>query len=174
MAARVRDLGGGGQATGRGNARFHSRQGSPLRRRRKRGAHANVISRSRGGRAVKIHALVDGLSRTVAFAITSGQRGEALVAADLILGLRPSRTSAADCACDSDTLRALLLTRGTCPVIPVGHRRKQLYSFDARVYQRRDLVERAPCRLRDSRRIATLLTTILLQPAPQMSASQLS
>ena len=84
-------------------------QGAPLGDGRKRGASANAIGRSRGGPTTKLHALVDGLGRLVAFIITPGQRGDAPVAADLIQALPASATLAADRAYDSDALRRLLL-----------------------------------------------------------------
>lgn len=130
-------------------------QGAPLGDGRKRGASANAIGRSRGGPTTKRHALVDGLGRLVAFIITPGQRGDAPVAADLIQALPASATLAADRAYDSDALRRLLLERGTLPVIPNGPRRKRLHPFDPEHYKRRNLVERAFCRIKDFRRVAT-------------------
>lgn len=130
-------------------------QGAPLGSGRKRGAHANAIGRSRGGRTTKLHALVDGLGRLVAFAITPGQRGDAPVAAELVHLLPASTTLAADRAYDSDPLRRLLIARGTTPVIPNGTRRKNLHPFDRTAYKRRNLVERAFCRIKDFRRVPT-------------------
>lgn len=46
----------------------------------KRGADAEAIGRSRGGRSTKIHAVVDACGRPVALQITPGQRGDAPVA----------------------------------------------------------------------------------------------
>ena len=66
-----------------------------------------------------------------------------------------SATLAADRAYDSDALRRLLLARGTEPVIPNGPRRKHLHPFNRNAYKRRNLVERAFCRLKDFRRVAT-------------------
>lgn len=130
-------------------------QGAPLGGRWQGGAHANAIGRSRGGPTTKLHALVDGLGRMVAFTITPGQRGDAPVAAELVGLLPASATLAADRAYDSDALRRLLLARGTTPVIPNGPRRKNLHPFDRTAYKRRNLVERAFCRIKDFRRVAT-------------------
>lgn len=66
-----------------------------------------------------------------------------------------SATLAADRAYDSDGLRRLLLARGTKPVIPNGPRRKNMQPFDRTAYKRRNLVERAFCRIKDFRRVAT-------------------
>ena len=98
---------------------------------------------------------MDGLGRLVAFAITPGQRGDAPVAAELVALLPASATLAADRAYDSDALRRALIARGTTPVIPNGPRRKHLHPFDRNAYKRRNLVERAFCRLKDFRRVAT-------------------
>lgn len=98
---------------------------------------------------------MDGLGRLVAFAITPGQRGDAPVAPGLITLLPASATLAADRAYDSDALRRLLIARGTTPVIPNAPYRKRLHPFDRTAYKRRNLVERAFCRLKDFRRIAT-------------------
>lgn len=95
------------------------------------------------------------MGRLVAFVITPGQRGDAPVAADLILAAPASATLAADRAYDSDALRRLLLARGTQPVIPNGPRRTRLHPFDPEPYKRRNLVERAFCRIKDFRRVAT-------------------
>ena len=77
------------------------------------------------------------------------------MAAELI-GLAPASTTlAADRAYDSDALRRMLIARGTTPVIPNAPYRKRLHPFDREAYKRRNLVERAFCRLKDFRRIAT-------------------
>ena len=99
--------------------------------------------------------MVDGQGRLVAFTITPGQRGDAPVAAQLIALLPASPMLAADRAYDSDALRGMLIARGTTPVIPNGPRRKHLHPFDRNAYKRRNLVERAFCRLKDFRRVAT-------------------
>ena len=73
----------------------------------------------------------------------------------LIAKLPPSRSLAADTAYDSDGLRQFLLERGTKPVIPNNPTRKRVHPFDRTAYRRRNLIERAFCRLKDFRRIAT-------------------
>ena len=49
----------------------------------------------------------------------------------------------------------LLLARGTLPVIPDNPRRIRCHPFDRTLYRLRNLIERAFCRLKDWRRIAT-------------------
>jgi putative transposase len=61
----------------------------------------------------------------------------------------------ADAGYDSDRLRATLIARGTLPVIPNNPTRKNIHPFDEIAYQRRNLIERVFCRLKDWRRIAT-------------------
>ena len=77
LAAGVRGTGGHRRAARRADAGLDLGQGTPLGDGRKRGASANGIGRSRGGPTTKLHALVDGLGRLVAFVITPGQRGDA-------------------------------------------------------------------------------------------------
>jgi transposase len=141
---------------GRGSpARQHHHQGAPLSRRRQRGAQAQAIGRSRGGRTTKIHAIVDGHGRPLAFALTPGQRGDAPVAPQLVAALPAGRCCVADAADDSDALRQMLQQRGTVPVIPNHPTRKRRHPFDPLAYRMRNVIERAFCRLKDWRRIAT-------------------
>jgi putative transposase len=77
-------------------------------------------------------------------------------AAPGLLGpLPPPELCAADTAYDSDGLRQFLSERGTIPVIPNNPTRKRFHPFDADAYKLRNIVERALCRLKDWRRIAT-------------------
>ena len=98
---------------------------------------------------------MDQRGRLIAFIITPGQRGDAPVAEELVAAVPPAESLAADRAYDSDALRRLLLARGTRPVIPNAPYRKRLHPFDPEAYKRRNLVERAFCRLKDFRRVAT-------------------
>lgn len=91
----------------------------------------------------------------MALAITAGQLGDAPAALDLIAAVPAPERLAADGAYDSDRLRRWLLDRGTIPVIPNGPRRVRFHPFDRNTYRRRNLVERAFCRLKDFRRVAT-------------------
>src|ERR1700719_2416422 len=58
-------------------------------------------------------------------------------------------------AYDSAELRQWLKDRGTKPVIPNRSNRKQLFSFNRRLYKERRRIENAFGRLKDFRRIAT-------------------
>jgi putative transposase len=77
------------------------------------------------------------------------------VASELIAAAPAAETLAADRAYDSDALRREIIARGMRPVIPNAPYRKRLHPFDAEAYKRRNLVERAFCRLKDFRRVAT-------------------
>src|SRR4051794_17723516 len=135
--------------------RQHHQQGASLGGRRKRGAQAQAIGRSRGGRTTKIHAIVDGCGRPIAIEVTPGQIGDIRVAVALLAGLPPGRLCAGDAAYDANGLRQFLLERGTQPVIPNNPTRKRFHPFDAQAYKQRNLIERMFCRLKDWRRIAT-------------------
>jgi transposase len=154
LATAVRHVGDRRSRRHRDDRQYHG-QGASLGSGRKRGADLQAIGRSRGGRTTKIHAVVDGCGRPLAFIITPGQRGDAPVARSLLEALPPARLCAADGAYDSDRLRLFLIERSTCPVIPNSLRRKHLHPFDRQAYKLRNLIERMFCRLKDWRRIAT-------------------
>lgn len=81
--------------------------------------------------------------------------GDVRVALALLGSLEPPQLCVADTAYDSDGLRSFLSARGTLPVIPNNPTRKRLHPFDRVLYRSRNRVERAICRLKDFRRIAT-------------------
>jgi transposase len=145
----------GRRAGRRASHRQHDRQSAPLGGRRKRGAQAQAIGRSRGGRTTKIHAVVDGQGRPLTFTLSAGERHDLPVASALVEALPAARLCVADAAYDSDAFRELLVDRGTLPVIPNHPTRKRHHPFDPALYRLRNLIERAFCRLKDWRRIAT-------------------
>lgn len=120
-----------------------------------KGADAQAIGRSRGGRTTKIHAVVDAKGRPLALEITPGQLGDVRAALALIAPLPPAKHLAADTAYDSNGLRQFLTERGTLPVIPNNPTRRRFHPFDKRAYKDRNMIERMFCRLKDWRRIAT-------------------
>jgi transposase len=135
--------------------RQHNRQGSPLRRWRKRGAQEQAIGRSRGGRTTKIHAVVDGDGRIIAFELTGGNRHDIKPAAGLLEPLPPAKSLLGDAAYDSDAFRAFLTGRSTTPVIKQNPTRKHFHPFDKAAYKGRNIIERAFSHLKDWRRVAT-------------------
>jgi putative transposase len=68
----------------------------------------------------------------------------------------------------------LLIARGTIPVIPNGPRRINLHSFDRDAYKRRNLVERAFCRLKDFRRVATRYNKLAVTYAAAVSLAAIT
>jgi transposase len=121
----------------------------------KRGAEAQAIGRSRGGRTTKIHAVADAIGRLIAIDISPGQRGDVRVAPALLERLPAAALLLGDTAFDSDGFRGFLANRGTEPVIPPNPTRKTVPPFDEDRYRERNLIERAICRLKDWRRVAT-------------------
>ena len=87
--------------------------------------------------------------------LSPGQASDIVAAYGLILASAPSQRLLADRAYDGDALRRLLAERGTTPVIPNKINRVNRHPFDAAAYRLRNAVERAFCRLKDFRRIAT-------------------
>src|SRR6185437_8336355 len=135
--------------------RQHDGEGPPVRGRRKRGADAQAIGKSRGGRTTKIHTVVDGDGRIIAFELTGGNRHDSRPAAGLIERLPPAKSLLADAAYDSNAFHEFLTGRGTTPVIKQNPRRKHLHPFDKTAYKGRNIIERAFSHLKDWRRVAT-------------------
>ena len=81
--------------------------------------------------------------------------GDCPAAPGLIEALPKAEHLLADTAYDSDTLRQLLLHRGTTPVIKPNPTRKKIPPFDEQLYKHRNLIERAFSHLKDWRRVAT-------------------
>lgn len=73
----------------------------------------------------------------------------------LLASVPPMRRLIADKAYDADDVRAFLAQQGTEAVIPPMSRRRDPPPFDAAAYRARNLIERAFCRLKDWRGIAT-------------------
>ncbi len=73
----------------------------------------------------------------------------------LIAQSRPSPRLLGDRAYDGDALRHSIASRGTTAVIPNKVNRVNSFPFDATAYKLRNAIERAFCRLKDFRAIAT-------------------
>src|SRR5690606_10728282 len=147
--------GGDGRCTGPAVHRLKLHQGSPLRRRRKRGALAHGIGRTKGGCNTKLHAICDSKGRPCLLLLTPGNVHDCKVAQLCIEALPPSAKLVADKGYDSKALRDWLEQRGTEPIIPPRKNRKVQYDYDKAVYRQRNVIERMFCRLKDWRRIAT-------------------
>lgn len=80
----------------------------------------------------------------------------------MLITLPASRLCAADTAYDSNDLRDFLTARGTEPVIPNNPTRRRVQPFDPIAYRRRNIIERAFCRLKDWRRVATRYDKLMI------------
>jgi transposase len=95
------------------------------------------------------------LGRLIGFDLTPGQRGDIRPAAALLATLPKPEYVLGDTAYDGDGLCQFLSGRGATAVIKPNPTRKHIPPFDKELYKKRNLVERAFCRLKDWRRIAT-------------------
>jgi transposase len=141
---------------GLGRDRFDKHQGPPLSGGRKRGAFAQGIGTSRGGRTSKIHGLTDAAGRPRVLLISPGNLSDMTMAPALIEAARGRFDKLiADRGYDSNAIRTAIQAQGAEVVIPPTRSRKAPIPYDRDVYRTRNLVERLWCRLKDWRRIAT-------------------
>jgi transposase len=122
---------------------------------RKRGAEAQAIGVSRGGRTTKIHVITDSQGRLFRFSLTPGNITDITAAYPLAAALPPRGCLIGDAGYDATELRQDLAFRGTATVIPTIATRNHQWPFDRDTYKARNLVERMFSRLKDFRRIAT-------------------
>ncbi len=155
MAGVVRSLGRLRGSANDFNGGQHLDQSPPLGFRRKRGADRQAIGRSRGGRTTKIHALADEHGRFYALLLTPGQAADIQGARALLAVTQAPGCFIADKAYDADDLRDFLQARGTKVVISPMPTRKRFPAFDPVAYRQRNIIERAFCRIKDWRGIAT-------------------
>jgi transposase len=134
--------------------RQHDQPGASARCRRKRGAAAQGIGRSRGGPCTKVHLIVDALGLPLTFEITEGQRHDILPAKEL-LGRVSSRCLLADKAYDSRDFRGALDAQNCVPVIPRNRSRAEQRAYDKDLYKARSEIECTFNLLKQARRFAT-------------------
>jgi len=146
-----------------------ARQGKPAER--------EALGRSRGGLTTKIHLLADSGCRPLARVTSAGQRHDSVAFAPLMARLaiarrgrgrprtRPGRVLA-DKAYSSRAIRSHLRRRAIKATIPQpadqirsrlrrGSKGGRPPAFDPPAYKQRNTVERAFCRLRQHRAVAT-------------------
>jgi transposase len=140
---------------GHGGDRCDLCEGASLGRRRKRGAFAQAIGNSRGGRTSKLHALTDDAGRPRILLLSAGNINDMSMAEALIQAAGRFERLIADRGYDSNAIRALIAQRGAQTVIPSTTSRRAPIPYDKHAYRLRNLVERLWCRLKDWRRIAT-------------------
>lgn len=125
------------------------------RRRAQRGEQNQAIGRSRGGRTTKIHALCDTRGRLYALLLTGGNVHDLHGARALLAAVPTPRHFLGDKAYDSNDIRAFLTAQASDAVIPPKVTRREPPPFDPVAYKMRNVIERAFCRLKDWRAIAT-------------------
>lgn len=141
---------------GIGGDRLHLHQGAPLSGGRKRGAFAQSLAISRGGRTSKVHGLTDEQGRPRVLLISPGNTSDMVMAPALIEAAHGRFTKLiADRGYDSNALRAAVQAQGAEVVISPTRSRKTPLPYDRGTCRARNLVERVWCRLKDWRRIAT-------------------
>jgi putative transposase len=91
----------------------------------------------------------------VAFTLSPGNRADISEAPALLNKCPAPARLLADKGYDANSLRDRLETTKTEAVIPSTRSRKTPIPYDAEAYRDRNLIERAFCRLKDWRRIAT-------------------
>ena len=138
-----------------GGDRQHAHQGASLGGRRKRGAFAEAIGRSRGGRTSKLHVVTDAAGRPRVLLLAPGNLHDVTLAPELLRAAGPIGRLIADKAYDTNAFRELLAAHGVEAVIPSQGRRTQPMPYDKAAYRQRNLIERMFGRLKDFRRLAT-------------------
>ena len=114
-------------------------QSSPLCR-GERGARANAIGISRGGRTTKIHVLVDVLGRPLRLALMPGNTSDIRGADLLVKATAGMKRVIADRGYDANRLRSKLRDQGTIPIFPGRRNRKRPIQYDERPLACRGLV----------------------------------
>jgi transposase len=125
------------------------RQSPPLGGRGRRGARAQAIGVSCGGRTTKIHLATDVLGRPIALHPTPGNTADFRAAPAVLAAAGRFTRLIADRGYDADSLRHALIAGGQRPVIPGRASRKRPTRHDRQAYRERWRVEAAVCRLKD-------------------------
>jgi len=118
------------------------------------GQQAHAIGRTKGGLNTKLHAVVEGSGRLVAFALTAGQVNE-LKMAPIVLRRMRGVIVVGDKAYDSDKLHELLSKQNCRVCIPTKINRRRRLPFNRQWYRKRHRVENFFARAKQWRRFAT-------------------
>ncbi len=126
-------------------------------------ARKNALGRSKGGYSTKVHIATDAKGIPLAVTATPGQSGETPELKNLLNAIplsthrmdRRPRAIAGDKAYSAKATRSDLTAKGIKPVIPKRSNEKQQQRFPAKLYKKRNIVERVIGWLKESRRIAT-------------------
>ena len=120
-----------------------------------RGASAQAIGCTKGGRNTKVHAISDEHRLPLVFYLTPGQTAGIKGAVMLSACLPRAKYLLADKAYDANHWRDHLKARRIQPVIPNKSNRVQPHRFNKARYKGRNVNERMFRRLKDFCRIAT-------------------
>ena len=121
----------------------------PARGRCIRGAEAQAIGITKGGRNSKIYAVVDEFCRPWVFVLTPGNTADCVMAEDCVSLIPGVAKLIADKGYDTDAFRSYLKEQGIKPVILGKSNRKTRVRYDKLAYKGRNVVERCFCRLKD-------------------------
>lgn len=91
----------------------------------------------------------------MAFSLSPGNHADISEAPALLDKMPPPTRLLADKGYDANSLRQRLAATRTAAVIPSTRSRRRPIPHDAQAYRNRNRIERAFCRLKDWRRIAT-------------------
>ena len=113
------------------------------------------MGRSRGGRTIKIHAVVDKQGQPINLKLTAGQDADITSAPEVIADLPEGAWLLADKGYDSNALREMVANRKAWANIPLQSNRKDLICFSKHVYRACNRVERLFNKIKHYRHIAT-------------------
>ena len=109
----------------------------------------------------KLHVLADANGRPLSFFMTAGQVSDYTGAAALLNDLPRAQWLLGDRGYDADWFRDALQAKGIQPCIPGRRSRNEPVRYDKRRYRRRSRIEIMFGRLKDWRRVATPLRSLL-------------
>ena len=115
-----------------------------------------LIDRTKGGQNTKLHGICDGNGRIFNMLLTDGTASD-YKGAEVLLEALPKwiERLAADMGYDGDWVRDALECMGIEPCIPGRKNRVVDIEYDTEFYKERNKIERAFCRIKDWRRVAT-------------------
>lgn len=114
------------------------------------------ISRSRGGKTTKIHALVNGSGQIIDFFLTGGQTYDSKAAVRLLSGVDISGSHIlADKAYGAASIRKYITEQGGEYTIPPRRNLREPWEYDRERYKHRNVIECFFNRLKAFRRVAT-------------------
>ena len=120
----------------------------------------------------KVHAVVDANGLPVRLGLSPGEAHDNRLCPVLLAGLLPKTMVLADRGYDADWIRALVNEQGAWANIPPKRNRKDPICFSPYLYRSRNLVERFFNKIKQCRRIATVMTSSQQTTLPSSSWQQ--